>query len=130
MPIVSGCYIKIFGTIYQWDERKKNERYYQEKWCSEKGGTAEVKLEDDTRVDCIANIAEFDYAIEFDWAKKYAESIGQSLHYGIQTGHRAGIVLILQSPDEYKYVLRVGSIIEHYHLPITLWFIADYEDTY
>lgn len=47
-------------------------------------------LQDGTRCDCITAT----HAIEFDFAHKWAEAIGQSLHYAGLTGKRAGIVLI------------------------------------
>ena len=33
--------------------RLQHERVYQEAWCSERGGAAEVVLRDRTRVDCV-----------------------------------------------------------------------------
>jgi hypothetical protein len=59
-----------------------------------------------TRVDCLSK----DYAIEFDFAKKWAESIGQSLYYSKLTGKSPAIVLILTSPTDYKYVKRVERL--------------------
>ncbi|MDA3971626.1 MAG: hypothetical protein PF442_09775 [Desulfobulbaceae bacterium] len=67
------------------------EKHYQEQWCAEQRGTAEVVLADHTRADCITAT----HAIEFDFGKKWAEAIGQSLYYSLQTGKRAGVVLIL-----------------------------------
>lgn len=69
------------------------EKYYQNKWCSEHHGQAEVVLADQTRADCITAT----HAIEFDFGKKWVESLGQALYYSLQTGKRAGIVLILES---------------------------------
>lgn len=70
--------------------RTPPEKYYQLSWCAEHGGQAEVVLPDGTRCDCLTAT----HAIEFDFAKKWAEAIGQSLHYAALTGRRAGIVLI------------------------------------
>ena len=60
-------------------------------------------LWDMTRVDCLAK----DYAIEFDFAKKWAESIGQSLYYAKMTGKKPAVVLILTDVFDMKYVKRV-----------------------
>ncbi len=89
------------------------EKWYQDQWCKEKGGQTEVVLPDRTRCDCLTDT----HAID-DFADKWAEAIGQALHYGMQTGKRPGIVLILESPKDRKYLLRLNSIIEHYKLPI------------
>ena len=52
----------------------------------------------------------YDYAIEFDFAKKWAESIGQSLYYSKMTGKSPAVVLILTSPNDYHYVKRVERL--------------------
>ena len=101
---------------------KKNEHYYQELWCLNKGVT-EYVLSDRTRVDCLTE----NHAIEFDWANKWAESIGQSLYYSLQTGKRAGIVLIIKRQKHYKYWIRLNSAIDHFQLPIDTWMIKVYE---
>ena len=57
-------------------------------------------------MDCLTK----DYAIEFDFAKKWAESIGQSLYYSKLTGKKPAVVLILSSPTDYKYVKRIERL--------------------
>lgn len=93
------------------------EKHYQTQWCAEHGGQAEVVLADQTRADCITAT----HAIEFDFGKKWAEAIGQSLYYSIQTGKRAGIVMILEKPKDRKYWIRLNSTIQHFGLPIDTW---------
>lgn len=97
------------------------EKYYQEKWCVEHGGQAEVVLPDQTRADCITST----HAVEHDFGPKWAEAIGQSLYYSLQTGKRAGIVLILERPADRKYWIRLNSTIQHFGLPIDTWEIFD-----
>ncbi len=93
------------------------EKYYQNKWCSAHQGQSEVILADRTRADCVTS----SQAIEFDFGQKWAESLGQALYYALQTGKRAGIVLILESPKDRKYWLRLNSTIAHFHLPVDTW---------
>jgi hypothetical protein len=97
-----------------------SEKHYQEKWCTEQGGKSEVVLADQTRADCITGT----HAIEFDFGKKWAEAIGQSLYYSLQTGKRGGIVLILDGPKDQKYWIRLNSTIQQFGLPIDTWEIA------
>lgn len=93
------------------------EKYHQGKWCEERNGTTELVLFDKTRVDCITE----EYAVEFDFASKWAESLGQSLYYGMITNKTPGIVIILESEkDKLKYE-RLKNIINHYKLPIVLF---------
>lgn len=93
----------------------QNEDWHVRSWC--KDGIVEYKNDDNTRVDCLTE----NLAIEFDFAHKYAEAIGQSLHYSLKTGKTAGIVLIMTSPKSEKYYNRSESIIKHFKLPIVLW---------
>ena len=93
------------------------ERWYQEKWC--KGvGEVEYRLKDGTRVDCLTS----SHAIEFDFGRKWAEAIGQSLYYSAQTGKRAGIVLIVRK-EEKRFVDRLRITIERFSLPIDVWLL-------
>lgn len=96
------------------------EKHYQDPWCSEHHGQAEVVLPDKTRADCITGT----HAIEFDFGRKWAESLGQALYYSLQTGKRAGIVLILERPEDRKYFIRLNSTIQHFRLPIDTWEIS------
>ncbi len=93
------------------------EKFYQERWCKANGGETEVVFPDKTRCDCLTST----HAIEFDFGKKWAEAIGQALYYSIQTGKRPGVVLILEKKSDYKYWIRLNTIIEHFRLPIDTW---------
>jgi hypothetical protein len=97
-------------------KRLHKERWYQERDCK---GIAEYPLVDSTRVDCLME----DYAVEFDFANKWAESIGQSLHYGKMTGKKPGIALIMERSKDVKYYNILMDNIEHYNLPIKVWVI-------
>ena len=82
------------------------ESYYVNQWCTSDFGRKEAVLWDMTRVYCLTK----DYAIEFDFAKKWAESIGQALYYSKMTGKAPAVVLILTSPNDYHYVKRVERL--------------------
>ena len=50
-------------------------------------------------------------AVEFDFASKWAESIGQAEHYAKMTGKKVMVVLILEDPNtEMVYYNRVKEI--------------------
>lgn len=71
--------------------KQYNERYYQNKWCNQWNGRQEVKLYDNTRVDCITQT----YAVEFDFTKKWAECFGQATHYADLTNKKPAYLLLL-----------------------------------
>ena len=78
-------------------------------------GILEYRLKDKTRVDCLTKT----YAIEVDFAKKWAESIGQSLYYSKQTQKQAGVLLILEKPQkDIKYLHRLKKIAKEYNIKI------------
>jgi hypothetical protein len=98
------------------------EKHYQKLYAEQVGGQMEVTAPDGSRVDILTE----KYAIDVDFADKWAEPIGQSLNYGFQFQRRAGIVLIVDGEDQQGKAIRLGSLIRHYSMPIDLW-IMDVE---
>ncbi len=102
-------------------KREHPEKWYQERWCWEQGGQIEVVLPDKTRCDCVTDT----HAIEFDFGSGWAEAVGQSSYYSIQTKKRAGIVLILETMKDRKYWIRLNATIQHFNLPIDTWNVGN-----
>ena len=99
---------KAFSSVFEYGYtsdgfkyviHKHNENSYQHVWCIKYNGIEEYKNSDFTRVDCLTDI----HAVEFDFANKWAESIGQALHYSHMTGKRAKVVSILENPEKQMY---------------------------
>ena len=42
----------------------------------------------------------------------------------LQTGKKAGIVLILETMKDRKYWIRLNTTIEHFNLPIDTWSVG------
>lgn len=101
-----------------------SERYHQYRLASkylggaipESGRNVEVRLWDGTRVDLLSD----EYAIEIDFARggKHFEAVGQSLYYGLVTGRKPGIILLMGSGDE-RFVYRTQVVCARYG--ISLW---------
>jgi hypothetical protein len=114
----------VIGALLFWlasvaiaaDKPPHPEKWYQAAWCGEHGGTMEVIFADGARADCVTA----DHAIEFDFAHKWAESVGQSLLYAADTGKRAGIVLIVGPGDEH-YLQRLQHVIDAHKLAIDVY---------
>jgi hypothetical protein len=102
-------------------KREHPEKWYQERWCREQGGQVEVVLSDKTRCDCVTDT----HAIEFDFGNNWAEAVGQSSYYSIQTKKKAGIVLILKNMKDRIYWIRLKNTIEHFDLPIDTWKVGN-----
>ena len=96
-------------------ERLYPKRWYQERWCAKYFDNVKVSVSD--QYDCLSP----KYVIEFDYADLWYESIGESLHYALQTGRKAGIVLIMEKDSDMKYWIKLKKTIAHYNLPIEIW---------
>lgn len=97
------------------------EKYYQSEYAKTlSNAETEVVAPEGPRCDILTNT----HAIEVDFANKWGEAIGQSLNYALQFNKRAGILLILENPSDYKYYIRVNTIIKHFGLPIDVYTIS------
>ncbi|MCK4786249.1 MAG: hypothetical protein KAV87_21000 [Desulfobacteraceae bacterium] len=106
------------SPIHAGSKHLHPEKWYQEKWCNERGGVTEYVLPDKTRVDCLTD----EYAVEADFAKKWAESIGQALFYGYMTGKKPGVLLILEKEKDKRYLKRLNKVADKEG--ITVWTIS------
>lgn len=109
----------LFGLLIQesFAAHTYPEKYYQNLWCSKWRGKQEVRLYDGTRIDCETK----NYVVEFDFAPKWAESVGQSLHYARVTGKKPAIILIIEQDGDFKYYHRLKPLCEKYS--IALWYM-------
>lgn len=83
------------------------EKYYQKIFCNKMNGILEYTLKDKSRVDCLTST----YVIEVDFASKWAESIGQSLFYSIETNKSPGVLLIMErGQKDIKYIKRFKKV--------------------
>lgn len=91
------------------------EKEYQKFWCAQHNGEIEYVLDDKTRVDCLTD----DYAIEFDFAYKWAEAVGQALYYAAKTSKKPGIVIIIEKEKDKRNLKRLEILTDKYN--IKLW---------
>lgn len=99
---------------FSWAGHIHKEREYQNAWCAEVGGETEVVLDDGTRVDCLTD----EYAVEVDFAPKWAEAVGQSLYYAEKTGRRPGVLLILEKNTDERYLRRLQTLADRYQIDV------------
>lgn len=96
-----------------------SEKDYQYAWCNRRGGDTRCDLPGPERCDCLLP----KYAIEVDFAKRWESAIGQSLRYAMLSGKKPGIVLILGSEKDKRYLSRLRDTIHYHGLDITCWSI-------
>ena len=99
--------------------KKYLEADYRDFACKQLEGNIEYVLDDGSRVDCLTD----QYAIEFDFAKKWAEAIGQSLYYAEKTGKQPGIILIIPTEKDMRHMEKIKKVVEAKKLNIKLWSI-------
>ncbi len=95
---------------------------------SDLGGEMEHVNPDRSRVDLLTD----EYAIEVDYARKWKESIGQSLWYALQTNRKAAIVLIIEGERDFNYVQKLQTTIDHNGLSQSITVIVypdDFQNT-
>jgi hypothetical protein len=66
----------------------------------------EVILWDRTRVDLLTP----KYAIEVDWARKWAEAIGQATWYGIVTDRQPAVLLLARPGKDDRHLFRATAV--------------------
>lgn len=97
-------FLLLFTITPCYAKRLHPEAEYQKAWCEKRGGLMEYKLSDKTRIDCLLP----NMAVEFDFANKWAECIGQAIYYGRQTNRQAACVLIMENGEkDLKYLYRL-----------------------
>ncbi len=105
----------LLTTGLQAKKNKYHERYYQTILCTQLGGVMEQSLLDRTRVDCLTT----NFAIEVDFAKKWAESIGQSLYYAEMTNRLPAVGLIVRkTKTDQRHLKRLRVIADKYGITI------------
>ena len=93
----------ILISLPAYSKHEFKEKEYQKFWCDKRGGITEYKLNDKTRIDCLLPTM----AVEFDFAPKWHECIGQALYYGKKTRRTPACVLILEKEDDMRFVYRL-----------------------
>ena len=91
------------------------EKYYQKIFCNKMNGILEHTLKDKSRVDCLTST----YAIEVDFANKWAESIGQSLFYSVETNKSPAVLLIMeQGQKDIKHIKRFKKASKKFNIQL------------
>jgi hypothetical protein len=96
------------------------EKEYQKRWCAENEGRTEVVLDDRTRVDCLTDT----HAIEFDFADEWAQAVGQARLYAVKTRKKPGIVLIIESDEEFRFLWRLLKSIQGDRKQWSVWVVT------
>jgi hypothetical protein len=101
--------------------QKQHEKYYQNIAAERMHGRTEVVLEDRSRADIVTDT----FAIEVEFAHKWAESIGQSEYYALELHKKAGVVLITDGFKDDRYVQRLMKVASKLNITVWVIFIGD-----
>ena len=112
------------GSLFsEKDQDAYQEKDYQKCCGILMDGDIEVRLDDGSRCDIVTK----EYAIEVDFAYKWAEAIGQSLYYAAMLNKKPGIVLIVTKKSNLRFYDRLMIVNEKYNLGIEIWLIRVYD---
>lgn len=101
-----------------FSQERQRESYYQERFAEAIKGEQEVVLSDRTRVDIVTNT----HVIEVDFAEKWAEAIGQSLHYeGMLANKKAGVLLVMKGKEEERFLDRLVGVAAKCNIDVWVW---------
>ena len=110
MMIAALGFVNSFASV---SERKKE-------WCSKYTGEIDYKTRDDLKVDCLTDT----HAIEFSAGEKWRQAIINSNRISLSTGKIPGIVLIIETAKDKKYLKKLRSAIEKRRLGIKTWTVG------
>ena len=113
--------VLLLFSVTMFSQTKQRESYYQKEFAKAIDGEIEYVLEDRTRVDVLTD----EYTIEVDFAYKWAESIGQSLHYAKMLDKKAGVLLVVNGDEDHRFVMRLMGVAIKYNITVWIW---DYSD--
>lgn len=119
MALCLASQVNAANTTPEENERSQ-EVFYVKSWCEAHNGVQFFNFKEMTRIDCLTETE----AIEFDWAHKWYEAIGQSLYYGMLSWKQPAIVLIVGHDMDNKFVERAARTIEYYKLPVHVYVIS------
>jgi hypothetical protein len=104
-------------SAFSQETLRKKETYYQQAFALLIGGETEMILKDRTRVDIVTET----HAIEVDFAEKWAESIGQALHYEGMTGKKAGVLLVIKGREDERFLDRLMGVAAKHGIDVWVW---------
>lgn len=104
-------------SAFSQETLRKKETYYQQAFALLIGGETEMILKDRTRVDIVTET----HAIEVDFAEKWAESIGQALHYEGMTGKKAGVLLVIRGREDERFLDRLMGVAAKHGIDVWVW---------
>jgi hypothetical protein len=100
---VLGC---SFLLLVACSHKPLHEKDYQQWWCARHDGELEYRLSDTTRVDCLTS----EYAVEVEYAAKWAEAIGQSLYYARMTNRKPAVLIIIKNHSDERFLKRLRTV--------------------
>jgi hypothetical protein len=94
-----------------------SEKLYQKRFCD--GMDQNITTPAGTEADCLSD----EFAIEVDKSKKWAEAIGQALHYASELNRKPAIILVCEKTLKCNaHFYHLESAIKAHKLPISVWY--------
>lgn len=136
--LLSLCFL-VESTVWAFDEyedfpqpqpeHKQELSYYVESYCKEKG-RAFARIQNNHVVDCMT--AETLWKV--DYADNWPQALAQALALPIYDDYRgddkfapiSGVVLVQEDSDDFKKMVELRQLVQHYKLPVHLDTLENY----
>jgi len=112
------CFILFSATVLFAAPKHLIENDWSKKLAPKYHAKREYVLWDKTRIDLLTD----KYAIEIDFAHKWAESLGQAEYYSIVSGKKPAILLLTKKGEE-RYVYRAQTVAAKYEIRVFIEWI-------
>ena len=117
-------YLKVFlvTTMMSQGVSGQSEAHYQLLWCPVLLDFQEASVEtpSGSYVDCLGSR----YAVEVDFSDKWAECLGQALHYAAEMDRAPGCILIRKGAAD-RHIERFHNTAARWGLDIRLWIVQE-----
>lgn len=102
--------------------RRNAESYYRDQMCAARWkGIANYRLSDGSRADCV----NMEMAVRVAYADQWQEAIGQALHFGRKTGLRPAVALVMEQPQDRKFLRLLTDLRKFYGLEFRILVVED-----
>jgi hypothetical protein len=117
--------VRVFSLLilcfaFAFPAKAESEKAFVQTWAAANKGKVNVRLADGTR--CAVVTAT--HAVDFAFAAKWQDAVGQALYHASQLNKHPGIVLIMADAKDAVYRQRLDATISVFNLPIDVWEIG------
>ena len=122
--------LPVYSREQEEQEKRALLQRYSREYCDNNYGRALFPIQNKIYVDCLTTTTLWKLGFARDWPKVLTEAMFLPIYdnyKGVQEYKPgAGIVLVRQSPSDYKYLVKLRQLVKYYNLPVQIDSIEKY----